>query len=56
MDYWKEEEKKDKEFEEEFNREMQDLDLPDQELLHCDKKCIHNIGNICIINNWSCSN
>lgn len=54
-DFWKEEEKKDRKFMEEFDREMEELCKDsEKDSLVCNEKCIHNIGNTCSINDWSC--
>lgn len=53
-DLWKEE-KKDNKSMKEFDKEINELyESVEKERLVCNEKCIHNIGNICLIDDWSC--
>lgn len=54
-DFWKDEEKKDEKFMKELDKEMEELfESTERESLSCNEKCIHNIGNTCSIDDWSC--
>ena len=52
-DFWKNEEEKDKKFMKEFDKEIDEI-YEKLEPLTCSEKCIHNIGNTCSIDDWSC--
>lgn len=52
-DFWKHEEELDKKFNKKLEKEIEKLSANDDPLT-CSEKCVNNIGNTCVTNDWEC--